>query len=65
MLSCAKVRELQSETRGGSVTFWQRVRLWLHVRVCPPCAHSERNLCKTLDLLRELGERKSDKPKRP
>jgi len=59
MLSCAKVRELQSESRGGSVTAWQRFGLWLHMRLCPPCAHTDKNLCATLSLLRELGDRDS------
>lgn len=57
MFSCAKVREMQSEAHGGSVSLWQRAGLWLHMRLCPPCAHAERALTKTLDLLRELGGR--------
>jgi len=65
MLSCAKVRELQSESRGGSVPFWQRLGLWLHMRLCPPCARTDRSLCKTLDLLRELGDRDSKPSSRP
>jgi hypothetical protein len=55
MFSCAKIRELQSEARGGSVTPWQRLGLWLHLRLCPPCAHADKALTKTLDLLRQLG----------
>lgn len=57
MLSCAKVRELQSESHGGSISLWQRLALWLHMRLCPPCAHTDRSLCRTLSLLHELGNR--------
>ena len=63
MLSCAKIRELQSEARGGSVTPFQRLALWLHVRICPPCAHADKALSKTLDLLRELGARETKRSK--
>jgi len=63
MLSCAKVREMQSEAHGGSVSVWQRAGLWLHMRLCPPCAHAERALTKTLDLLRELGGRETQAKK--
>jgi len=61
MMSCAKIRELQSEARGGSVTAWQRLGLWLHLRLCAPCAHADKALSKTLDLLRELGSRDTKK----
>jgi hypothetical protein len=61
MLSCAKVRELQSETRGGTVSSWQRLGLWLHMRLCAPCARTDKSLCATLSLLRELGTR-DEKP---
>ena len=57
MFSCAKVRELQSESRGGSLTALQRFGLWLHTRLCPPCAHTGKTLDRTLDLLRDLGSR--------
>lgn len=63
MFSCAKVRELQSEARGGSVPLWQRFGLWFHNRLCPPCAHADRALSKTLDLLRELGGRDGRDPR--
>ena len=55
MLSCAKVRELQSEARGGTVNLGQRLGLWLHMRLCAPCARVDKSLCATLSLLRELG----------
>jgi hypothetical protein len=61
MMSCAKIRELQSEARGGSVTPWQRFGLWLHLRLCAPCAHADKALAKTLDLLRALGSRETKK----
>lgn len=64
MLSCAKVRELQSEARGGTVNAWQRFGLWLHMRLCAPCAHTDKTLCATLSLLRDLGDRESKRPKR-
>ncbi len=59
MMSCAKIRELQSEARGGSVTPWQRFGLWLHMRLCSPCAHADKALSTTHDLLRQLGSRDS------
>lgn len=61
MFSCAKVRELQSEAHGGSMTLLQRLGLWLHTRVCPPCAHTGKMLDRTLELLRDLGARDRQK----
>lgn len=55
MISCAKVLELQSESHGGQLDWKQRLGMWLHMRLCPPCARSEQSLCRTLDLLRDLG----------
>jgi hypothetical protein len=63
MFSCAKVRELQSEAHDVALPLGQRISLWLHTRLCPPCAHAERTLTKTLDLLRELGSRET-KPRK-
>jgi len=63
MLSCAKARELQSESRGGTVSLWQRAGLWLHMRLCPPCAHTDKSLCATLSLLRELRDRDGKQPR--
>lgn len=57
MMSCAKVRELQSDSQGGELRWYQRFGMWLHMRLCPPCERSEKSLCHTLDLLRELGTR--------
>ena len=57
MSCCAHARELQSELRGGSITVLQRLGLWLHTRLCPPCAHTGKMLDRTLELLRDLGER--------
>jgi len=63
MFSCAKVRELQSEAHDVALPLRQRIGLWLHTRLCPPCAHAERTLNKTLDLLRELGGRETKRQK--
>lgn len=63
MFSCAKVRELQSEAQDVALPLRQRIGLWLHTRLCPPCAHAERTLSKTLDLLRELGSRQTKRQK--
>lgn len=64
MMSCQKIHELQSEAHGGHLTWVQRLGLWLHVRLCPPCVKAERGLCRTLELLRELGGRQSAPPAR-
>lgn len=64
MFSCAKVRELQSEAHDVALPLGQRIGLWLHTRLCPPCAHAERTLTKTLDLLRELGSRETKSHKK-
>jgi hypothetical protein len=64
MMNCRKIRELQSEAHGGTLTRMQRFGLWLHMKLCPPCERADRGLRRTLSLLRDLGSRESAPRKR-
>jgi predicted anti-sigma-YlaC factor YlaD len=37
MNSCQHYAELASQSLDVSLTFWQQVRLRIHLRLCPPC----------------------------
>lgn len=57
MLSCKEVARLVSESLDHKLSFWQRVRLKLHLKACHVCAEYS----KQMDLLFSALRRHIDK----
>ncbi len=55
-MSCGEARELFSASVDGLLTPAQRARLDRHVEACPDCSREWERFCRTVDVLRSVGE---------
>jgi hypothetical protein len=56
MIKCRQAHQLLSERMDRPMTTMERIRLWLHLRVCDVCSRVERQLGIMRSAIRRLGE---------
>lgn len=44
MADCREIAILVSRSMDGRIPWFQRFRVWLHLRICPPCSGHSRHL---------------------
>lgn len=55
-IKCREAHQLLSERMDRPMTAIERLRLWLHLRVCDMCSKVERQLGLMQSAIRRLGE---------
>lgn len=50
MLTCKEFDEFMTDYLDGELSLWQKYMCWLHVRLCPECAHFIRQYKNTVGL---------------
>jgi anti-sigma factor RsiW len=55
-MSCEEVAMRLSDALDGELSWVARLRLRLHLRLCRPCAETERSLRRTVGALRGMGD---------
>jgi hypothetical protein len=56
MIKCRQAHQLLSERMDRPISATERLRLWVHLRVCDMCSRVERQLGLMQTAIRRLGE---------